>query len=121
LLDTITELSAPGSWLATESTPSPQPGDDDRMKEHMRDISERWGAQGFDPDMAGLVYFGKRNEAAPYLSARGWTLTEISIRELFTANGLQPLKDDIRFGDTLFVSGTLNKTTTKRAEAHLHP
>jgi len=112
LLDTITELSAPGSRLATESTPTLRPGDEDNMKEHMHHISERWGAHGFDPDMAGLVYFGERNEAAPYLGARGWALNGISIRDLFAANGLPPLQDDnFRFGDTLYVNGTLNKTT----------
>ncbi|HKI41077.1 MAG TPA: class I SAM-dependent methyltransferase, partial [Mycobacterium sp.] len=94
LLDTITELSAPGSRLATESAPSPQPGDEDKMKERMQTISERWRAHGFDLDMAGLVYFGDRNEAAPYLSERGWRLASSSIRELFAANGLAPLEDD---------------------------
>lgn len=114
LLDTITELSAPGSRLATESSPNPQPGEEDKMKEHMHRISQRWGAHGFDPDMAGLVYFGERNEAAPYLIARGWALNGINIRELFATNGLPPLEDDnFRFGETLFVSGTLNKTTNK--------
>ena len=65
LLDTITELSAPGSRLATESAPNPEPGDDEKLKERMQTISERWRAHGFDLDMAGLVYFGDRNEAAP--------------------------------------------------------
>ena len=115
LLDTITGLSAPGSRLATESTPNPRPGDEgamgDKMKGHMRRISERWGAHGFDPDMAALVYFGERNEAAPYLAARGWALNGTSIRELFAANGFPPIQDDdIGFGDTLFVSGTLGTT-----------
>src|ERR1700756_3673770 len=110
LLDTITELSAPGSRLATESAPNPQPGDEDKMKERMQTISERWRAHGFDLDMAGLVYFGERNEAAPYLSGHGWQLTSASIRELFDANGLAPLEDDdMRMGEMLYTSGTLNK------------
>ena len=107
LLDTITELSAPGSRLATESAPNPEPGDEDKMKERMQTISERWRAHGFDLDMAGLVYFGDRNEAAPYLSDRGWALDGISIRDLFSANGLPPLEDDdMRLGDVLYVRGT---------------
>src|SRR5271166_4418476 len=110
LLDTITELSAPGSRLATESAPNPEPGDEDKMKERMQRISERWRAHGFDLDMAGLVYFGDRNEAAPYLSNRGWALNGISIRDLFSVNDLPPLDDDdMRMGDLLYVSGTLNK------------
>ncbi len=110
LLDTITELSAPGSRLAVESAPNPEPGDEDKMRERMQHISERWRAHGFDLDMAGLVYFGDRNEAAPYLGDRGWALNGVSIRELFSANGLPPLEeDDIRMGEMRYVSGTLDK------------
>ncbi len=110
LLDTITELSAPGSRFATESAPNPEPGDEEKLKERMRGISERWRAHGFDLDMAGLVYFGDRNEAAPYLKNDGWLLKCISIRDLFAANGLPPLQDDdARMGDMLYVSGVLDK------------
>jgi methyltransferase (TIGR00027 family) len=113
LLDTITELSAPGSRLATESAPNPEPGDEDRIRERMRTISERWRAHGFDLDMVGLVYFGDRNEAAPYLRDRGWALNGVSIGELFDANGLPPIEDDdMRMGDVLYVSGTLSKGRT---------
>jgi methyltransferase (TIGR00027 family) len=107
LLDTITELSAPGSRLATESAPSSEPGDDEKVQERMQAISERWRAHGFDLDLAGLVYFGDRNEAAPYLAAHGWRLSSVSIRELFAANGLDPLTDDdTRMGEMLYTSGT---------------
>jgi methyltransferase (TIGR00027 family) len=107
LLDTITELSAPGSRIATESVPNREPGDEDKLRERMQTISERWRAHGFDLDMAGLVYFGDRNEAAAYLRDRGWVLSGSSIRELFDANGLPPLEDDdMRMGDVLYVSGT---------------
>ncbi|TVT52779.1 class I SAM-dependent methyltransferase [Amycolatopsis rhizosphaerae] len=112
LLDTITELSAPGSRVATESRPNPQPGDEDKTKEGLDRISERWRARGFDPGMARLRYFGERNEAAPYLIDRGWALNGTSIRDLFAANDLPPLKDDdMRMGAMLYVSGTLDKTT----------
>jgi methyltransferase (TIGR00027 family) len=113
LLDTITELSAPGSRLATESAPNAEPGDEDRIRERMQTISERWRAHGFDLDMVGLIYFGDRNEAAPYLRDRGWALSGVSIRDLFSANGLAPLEDDdMRMGDVLYVSGTLGKGRT---------
>lgn len=108
LLDTITELSAPGSRFATESAPNPQPGDEEKLKERMQRISERWRAHGFDLDMAGLVYFGERNEAAPYLADHGWAVDGISIRELFADNGLPPFEDDdTRMGDMVYVSGYL--------------
>ena len=110
LLDTITGLSAQGSRFATESAPNPEPGDEDKMRERMQRISERWRAHGFELDMAGLVYFGDRNEAAPYLKDRGWQLDGISIRDLFAANGLPPLEDDdMRMGDMRYVSGGLDK------------
>jgi methyltransferase (TIGR00027 family) len=109
LLDTITELSAPGSRVATESRPNPKPDDEDTTKEGLHRISERWRAHGFDLDHARLRYFGERNEAAPYLTDRGWTLTRASVRELLAANGLLPLKDDdLRMGGVLYVSGILD-------------
>ncbi|GAA3440254.1 SAM-dependent methyltransferase [Kutzneria kofuensis] len=112
LLDTITELSAPGSRVATESRPNPKPGEDDTTKASLNRVSERWRAQGFDPDMAKLRYFGERNEAAPYLTDRGWALNTITIRDLLAANDLPPLKtDDLRMGDVLYVSGALDKAT----------
>src|SRR6516164_4826101 len=83
------------------------------MKARMQTISERWRAHGFDLDMAGIVNFGDRNEAAPYLGDRGWALDGISIRDVFEANGLAPLTDDdMRMGDLLYVSGTLGKGRT---------
>ena len=110
LLDTITELSAPGSRFATESASNIEPGDQEKMRERMQRISERWRAHGFDLDMTGLVYFGDRNEAAPYLSDHGWQLTTSSVRDLFAANGLPPFEDDdVRMGDLLYVSGSLGK------------
>src|ERR1700744_1772407 len=49
LLDTITELSAADSRLATESAPAV--GNEDELKERMQAISERWRAHGFNLDM----------------------------------------------------------------------
>jgi len=111
LLDTITELSAPGSRVATESRPNPEPGDEDMTKAGLDRISERWRAHGFDPDMVRLRYFGERNEAAPYLTSLGWELNAIGLRNLFADNGLPPLEsDDLRMSDLLYVSGTLKAT-----------
>ncbi|TDO68150.1 methyltransferase (TIGR00027 family) [Kribbella sp. VKM Ac-2571] len=110
LLDTVTELSAPGSRVATESRPNPRPGEDGKAKEGLQRISERWRAHGFDLDHARLRYFGERNEAAPYLRDRGWVLNELSTRDLLAANGLPPLEgDELRMGDLLYVSGVLDQ------------
>jgi methyltransferase (TIGR00027 family) len=108
LLDTITALSAPGSRIATESGPTREPGHEQRIKERMRTVSQRWRKHGLDLDMTELVYFGDRNEAAVYLSNHGWQMAGRSIRELFAANGLPPIeRDDLPFADRLYVSGTL--------------
>ncbi|WP_033289004.1 SAM-dependent methyltransferase [Amycolatopsis jejuensis] len=108
LLDTITELSAPGSRVATESKPNPRPGDEERTQERLNRMSEQWQSHSFSPDMARLRYYGERNEAAPYLTGLGWALTGATIRELFAANDLTSLQDDdIRTGDMRYVSGTL--------------
>jgi len=109
LLDTITELSAPGSRLATESTPGSEAADDDAMRERMQSVAERWREHGFDLDLAELVYFGDRNEAEGYLAARDWRMTGNSIRELFAAHGLAPFDDEelVGFGDVRYVWGVL--------------
>jgi methyltransferase (TIGR00027 family) len=108
LLDTITELSAPGSRIATESGPSRGKDHEERIKDRMRTVSQRWSKHGLDLDMTQLVYFGDRNEAAPYLSDHGWEMSGSTIRELFAANGLDPIvEDDLPFADRLYVSGTL--------------
>ena len=111
LLDNITELSAPGSRIATDSGPTREPGHEDRIKERMRTVSQRWRKHGLDLDMTELVYFGDRNEAAVYLSDHGWQMGGSTIRELFAANGLPPIvEDDLPFADRLYVSGTLTDT-----------
>jgi methyltransferase (TIGR00027 family) len=108
LLDAITALSAPGSRIATDSGPGREPGHEERIKERMRTVSERWRKHGLDLDMTELVYFGDRNEASPYLTEHGWEMGGSTIRELFAANGLAPIvEDDLPFADRLYVSGTL--------------
>ncbi|UMB68651.1 class I SAM-dependent methyltransferase [Mycobacterium paraterrae] len=108
LLDTITELSAPGSRIATESGPTRDKDHEERIKQRMRTVSQRWSKHGLDLDMTQLVYFGDRNEASPYLSDRGWEMGGSTIRELFARNGLAPIvEDDLPFADRLYVSGTL--------------
>jgi methyltransferase (TIGR00027 family) len=112
LLDTITELSAPGSRVAVESVPNIDPADHERAIERMQAASERWRDHGFDLDFAELVYLGDRNEAAGYLGDHGWHISAQSVTELFAANGLPPLEveDEGNFGDLQYVSGVLKGT-----------
>ncbi|MCR6487423.1 class I SAM-dependent methyltransferase [Amycolatopsis sp. OK19-0408] len=108
LLDTITGLSAPGSRLATESRPNPRPGEEAVTKERLDRISAQWRALGFDTDMASLRYFGPRNEAAPYLAGRGWSVTTRGTGELLAALGLPAFEDDdLRMGGLRYVSAAL--------------
>ena len=112
LLDTITELSAPGSRVAVESVPNIDQGDHQKAIERMQAASQRWRDHGFDLDFAELVYLGDRNEAASYLGDHGWQISRNSVKELFAANGLPPLDDDNEdvgnFGELQYVSGVLN-------------
>jgi methyltransferase (TIGR00027 family) len=107
LLDTITALSAPGSRFATESTPPLDPADEDKMRQRMRTAADRWRDQGFDLDIAGLVYFGDRNEAAGYLADHGWQISSRNVNELLAAHGLPPMEEDSGFADLAYISGTL--------------
>jgi methyltransferase (TIGR00027 family) len=110
LLDTITDLSAPGSRVAVESVPNIDPSDHEKAIERMQAASERWRDHGFDLDFAELVYLGDRNEAAAYLGDHGWQLNQQGVKDLFAANGLPPLDDDEdvgNFAELQYVSGTL--------------
>jgi methyltransferase (TIGR00027 family) len=110
LLDTVTELSAPGSRVAVESVPNIDQADHEKAIQRMQAASQRWRDHGFDLDFAELVYLGDRNEAAAYLGDHGWHLSRQSVKELFAANGLPPLPDDEdvgNFGELQYVSGVL--------------
>ncbi|MBB4683872.1 SAM-dependent methyltransferase [Amycolatopsis jiangsuensis] len=111
LLDTVTELSAPGSRIATESKPVPRPGDEAETKEGLRRLSARWREQSFDTDPARLRYFGERNEVGPYLTGLGWSLDGSTVRDLFAAHGFTlPEHGDLGMGDLRYVRGRLGET-----------
>ncbi|MFF0488425.1 SAM-dependent methyltransferase [Nocardia sp. NPDC004068] len=110
LLDTITHLSAPGSRIATENRPNPKPGEEDRTKQSLTRLSERWREHGFEADMGKVRYFGERNEAGAYLRGLGWVVKGRTVRELFAANALRSLADqddDLRVGDLTYIVGVL--------------
>jgi len=111
LLDTITELSAPGSRVAIESVPTIDPADHEKAVERMQEAAERWRGHGFDLDFANLVYLGDRNEPADYLEDKGWRLTRQSVKELLAANNLPAVDDEdedlARFSAVQYVSGIL--------------
>ena len=71
LLDTITELSAPGSRFAAESVTRRRPGRSGEADRAHAAGGERWREHGFDLDFAELVYLGDRNAAEP-LPGQSW-------------------------------------------------
>jgi methyltransferase (TIGR00027 family) len=111
LLDTITELSAPGSRVAVESVPNIDESSHEKAIERMQAASARWRDHGFDLDFAELVYLGDRNEAAGYLGDHGWHISRNTAKELFATNGLPPLPEDDEgagnFAELQYVSGVL--------------
>jgi methyltransferase (TIGR00027 family) len=108
LLDTITSLSAPGSRFATESAKTVDLAAEGRLRERMQAEGQRWRQYGLDLDLSQLIYFGDRNEAAPYLSEHGWQVTASSTQQLLASNGLPPLdeNDSLAFPDMAYVSAT---------------
>ena len=116
LLDTVTELSAPGSRVATETrTNFDAPAHDEKSANHsqvidrMQRMAERWREYGFDFNLRELIYFSKRSAEA-YLADLGWKLTGTSINELFIAHGLPPLPEGSSFSSLGYICGELKQT-----------
>jgi methyltransferase (TIGR00027 family) len=105
LIDTVTELSAPGSQFATESAPSIDQADLEEAMEKMQSTAQRWRNHGFDLDFANLVYMEDRKEVASYMADRGWQVDGFGINELMTVNGFAPFDGDIPFADLRYVTG----------------
>jgi methyltransferase (TIGR00027 family) len=104
LFDHITELSAPGSRLATEHVPDPNAFTDERVQR----ITERWRSAGFDLDAGELFYRGERSVVVDYLTEHGWDVTAQAVRELYAHNGFEfPEEVVAAFGDLSYVAATL--------------
>ncbi|MDG4663971.1 class I SAM-dependent methyltransferase [Mycobacterium sp. 236(2023)] len=104
LLDTIGELSAPGSRLAVEAVPSHNDVDHDEMREKMKESTDRWRSHGFDLDFSELVFLGDRNDVTEYLRTGGWTVEGTPTNDLLVRYGLEPLESDEGFADVVYVS-----------------
>jgi methyltransferase (TIGR00027 family) len=105
LFDNITDLSAPGSRVASEYM-------------DMRGLPSDWAEQlterskrlGSTVNLAELIYTGERNDAADYLKTHGWQVGILGADEAHAANGFEPPDDDMRaFGGNYgYLSATLN-------------
>jgi methyltransferase (TIGR00027 family) len=104
LFDDITELSAPGSRIATEHM-------------DMRGLPEDWAEKltersrriGSDINLAELFYTGERNSAAEYLSDHGWRVDVRKTAAAYEANGFQLPDDELATfgGDSGYLTATL--------------
>jgi methyltransferase (TIGR00027 family) len=84
LFDNITELSAPGSKLATEYHADTGAS----MSERAQQFNQRWANIGCDVDLSGLFFDGERSNVVEYLNDRGWQVSTRPRRDLFTDYGL---------------------------------
>jgi len=104
LFDNITELSAPGSKLATEYH-----GDSGRtMTERARQFNQRWANLGCDIDLSGLFFDGERSNVVDYLADRGWQVTTRPRREFFADYGrVFPDDEESQLRNIIAVTATL--------------
>jgi methyltransferase (TIGR00027 family) len=103
LFDTISELSATHSRLATEYYP-------DGFNEISRRTAadERWKANGVDIDTAGLIYSDERRPVRSYLVGQGWTVVEQTRVSLFKRYGLMTPTNDAPMRNVVAVAAHLN-------------
>ena len=104
LFDDITELSAPGSRVASEYVD--MRGLPSDWAEQLTERSQRLGST---VNLAELIYTGDRNDAADYLSTHGWQVGILGADEAHTANGFEPPNAELSaFGGNYgYLSATL--------------
>ena len=106
LLQTIGELSAPGSRLAVESVPSQHAAPDDKLASRMQQVREQWQQHGFDLDFSELVYLGERADVGDYLTARNWSVRALSSNDILTGCGLPAIEDPERLPTAAYLTAT---------------
>lgn len=87
LLDSITELSAPGSRLAAEIFANPPDVNGDQAPDLLQTASERWRAHGLAIELSDLRYDVERNDVAAYLDDHGWQTDSSTLNQLLAQNG----------------------------------
>jgi methyltransferase (TIGR00027 family) len=105
LFDTITELSARGSRLATEHIPDTNVFSDERSQR----IKERMKKYGHHIDFSELVYEGERSHVVEYLSSLGWRVSALTMRDAYAANGFEFPDNEAMttFADLSYISAEL--------------
>ena len=90
LLNAVTELSTPGSRLATEHMDAQALTGD-----WAKAMTERGRRLGSTIDLTELFYTGPRNSAAGHLRAQGWSVTVQPNSDAYVANGFAPPADEL--------------------------
>jgi len=90
LLNAVTELSTPGSRLATEHMDAQALTGD-----WAEAMTERGRRLGSTIDLTELFYTGPRNSAADHLRAQGWSVTVQPNSDAYVANGFAPPADEL--------------------------
>ncbi|ODR02986.1 SAM-dependent methyltransferase [Mycobacterium intermedium] len=104
LLDQVTAQSAKGSRVATEGLLDINELNEEELRGRMNRVSDRWRRHGLELDMAALVYFDQRRDAASYLGDHGWRTVTADDAELLAEHGLPPIDgDDAPFGRVAYV------------------
>ena len=83
LIDDVTAMSAPGSYLATERVPDVAAFTEGRSK----DVADRMKQLGANIEISDLVYKGERTNVIDHLRRVGWTVSASAMREAHAANG----------------------------------
>ena len=110
LFDEITDLSAPGSRVASETFGGLPDGDVAKAEESMRAFAQRWRDHGLDIDVSDLWYHDDRNDVANYLDAKGWASVGTTMKQLLAANDLPPApvtEDGISVAENLYYTSIL--------------
>ena len=110
LFDEITDLSAPGSRVASETFGGLPDGDVAKAEESMRAFGQRWRDHGLDIDVSDLWYHDDRNDVANYLDAKGWASVGTTMKQLLAANDLPPApvtEDGISVAENLYYTSIL--------------
>jgi len=109
LLDQITQLSPPGSRIATEYIPSMGAFTD--RSDSDGSSADHWRRMGFHADLATLVYLGDRNDAIEYLTTLGWDVQGQTPEELFEVNHFDHTQDHLteKFSGFQYISAELNR------------
>ena len=102
LLDEITAISAPGSWLGGDYLNGPA----DAISSLMKAAGQRWKRYGFTADFNDLFFRGHRDDIETGLQARGWRTTVCRVASLLRAAGAHQTADELSGIDMAYITCT---------------